>query len=71
MTVKTVNNLIKMANEIAANFSFHEDTVDRVADHLSRFWAPSMKNNLHDYLKQGGAGLVPEVVTALQQIMGD
>jgi len=71
MTAKTINNLIKMANEIAANFSFHDDTEDRVADHLSRFWAPSMKNNLHDYVNQGGAGLAPEVVTALQQIMGD
>ena len=70
MTAKTINNLIKMANEIAANFSFHEDTVERVADHLSRFWAPSMKNHLQEYLVQGGAGLAPEVVAALQQIKG-
>ncbi len=37
-----IEQLMKMANQIAANFSFHHDGVGRLADHLQRFWAPSM-----------------------------
>ena len=40
--MKEVQQLAKMANQIADNFSFHDDAVDRITDHLNRFWAPSM-----------------------------
>ena len=41
-----VDQLVKMANQIADNFGFHEDAVDRIADHLQRFWAPAMRRDL-------------------------
>ena len=41
--MQEVDQLAKMANQIADNFSFHDDTVDRITDHLKRFWAPSMQ----------------------------
>jgi hypothetical protein len=41
-----VEQLVKMANQIADNFSFHDDAVDRLNDHLQRFWAPSMIKKL-------------------------
>ena len=62
-----IDQLIKMANQIAANFSFHEDAVERVADHLQRFWAPAMTRQLRDHAAAGGAGLDKTVVEALKR----
>lgn len=66
-----IEQLVKMANQIADNFSFHEDSVDRLADHLKKFWAPSMRNNLIAYHHDGGTGLKPGVVSAVQQLAGE
>jgi formate dehydrogenase subunit delta len=57
-----------MANQIADNFSFHEDSVERVADHLRRFWAPSMREQLIAFQQAGGAGLKPDVNAALERL---
>jgi len=57
-----------MANQIAANFSFHEDGVQRLADHLSRFWAPVMQSDLQNYAAAGGEGLNDMVVEALKSL---
>jgi hypothetical protein len=46
--MQDVQRLVKMANQIADNFGFHDDTVARTADHLRRFWAPSMRDKLVD-----------------------
>ena len=45
-----LTQLIKMANQIAANFSFHEDAQARLEDHLTRFWAPQMRHKLASYV---------------------
>lgn len=66
-----IEQLVKMANQIADNFSFHEDAVDRLTDHLQRFWAPSMRDKLIAYHSDGGAGLKPGVVAAVQQLAGE
>jgi formate dehydrogenase subunit delta len=63
-----VEQLVKMANQIAENFSFHEDSVARTVDHLQRFWAPSMRNLLIAFEQEGGEGLKPIVVTAIRQM---
>jgi formate dehydrogenase subunit delta len=57
-----------MANQIADNFSFHEDAVDRLADHLQRFWAPSMRKKLIELMETGGDGLKPDVIAAVQRL---
>jgi formate dehydrogenase subunit delta len=66
-----VEQLVKMANQIADNFSFHDDAVERLADHLERFWAPSMRQALNGYRKEGGAGLKPAVNEAIQRLEQD
>jgi formate dehydrogenase subunit delta len=66
--MQEIDNLAKMANQIADNFSFHDDPVDRIADHLQRFWAPSMQKKLIEFNAAGGAGLKPPVREALARL---
>ena len=68
--MREVENLVKMANQIADNFSFHEDAVDRIADHLKRFWAPSMREALSADCAAGGGDLNPGVREALDKLGG-
>ena len=63
-----LQHLVKMANQIAENFSFHDDAIERVADHIQRFWAPSMHQSLSRYMQQSGTELRPEVVAALESL---
>ena len=64
--MQDVQRLVKMANQIAENFSFHDDAVERTADHLRRFWAPSMRARLAEHAAAGGDGLVPTARQAAQ-----
>ncbi|HET6591791.1 MAG TPA: formate dehydrogenase subunit delta [Xanthomonadales bacterium] len=66
--MQEIDRLVKMANQIADNFAFHEDTVDRVAEHLARFWAPSMRQKLTEYADAGGSGLSPTATAAVQRL---
>lgn len=59
-------NLVKMVNQIAANVAFHEDAAERLADHLQRFWAPSMQESLARVAAAGKAELDPLVAEALE-----
>ena len=68
MSDTELEHLRKMANQIAANFSFHEDQVARIADHITRFWAPSMKRSFNDYIEQGGQGVEAPVREAMKQV---
>jgi molybdopterin-guanine dinucleotide biosynthesis protein A len=65
--MQEVEHLVNMANQIADNFSFHDDAVDRTSDHLQRFWAPSMLRMLIEFDASGGAGLKPSVRDALKK----
>jgi formate dehydrogenase subunit delta len=69
--MQEVQQLAKMANQIADNFSFHDDAVDRITDHLKRFWAPSMQRKLIDFDQSGEAELKPEVRAALKALGSD
>ena len=66
--MQEIDQLIKMANQIADNFSFHEDAVDRLADHLQRFWAPSMRKKLIELMESGDDGLKPDVIAAVKRL---
>lgn len=68
MSETELDHLIQMANQIAANFSFHEDEADRTADHIQRFWAPSMRKLLANHIKEGGEGVEPAVVEAMKDV---
>jgi ABC-type transporter Mla subunit MlaD len=66
--MQEVEQLVKMANQIAANFSFHDDAVDRITDHLQRFWAPSMQQKLIEFDRAEGAELTAAARQALKRL---
>lgn len=68
MSNRELEHLRQMANQIAANFAFHDDQVARIADHIQRFWAPSMRRLLAEHVEQGGEGLEQAVVEAVREI---
>jgi len=52
-------NMIHMANQIAQFFASypHEEAVAGVADHIQKFWEKRMRQQLREYIGQGGSGL--------------
>ncbi len=65
-----IDQMVKMANQIAENFSFHDDQVARTADHIQRFWAPQMRRKLAAHAEAGGEGISEPVAEALKQLEG-
>lgn len=55
-----------MANDIAVNLKFHADADERVADHITRFWAPRMRKLLLEYADEGGQGISEHLLPALK-----
>jgi formate dehydrogenase subunit delta len=68
--MQDVERLVKMANQIADNFSFHDDAAERTADHLRRFWAPSLRVRIVDFEAAGGDGLNEVARAAVQRLAG-
>ncbi len=57
-----LTSLIRMANQIAANNTHIGDDhaeASMVADHITKFWARSMKAQIREYLEQDGSELLP------------
>jgi len=63
-----LEQLVKMANQIAANFSYHEDRADRLAAHINRFWTPIMRQQLKDHARRSAHDLDATVMQSLDQI---
>ena len=66
-----VERLSQMVNDIAHYFAAepeHAVGVSGIADHLIRFWDPSMRRQIIDHLRAGGAGLEPLSREAVQQL---
>ena len=68
MTNSEISHLVTMANDIAANLSFHTEADERIADHLNRFWAPRMRKLLVDYAGNNGEGLSDSLMDALEKV---
>ena len=71
MTDSELTHLVKMANQIADNLSRRdpiEVVADRTADHMKRFWAPSMKAKIIEYIKDDGADLREAAKLAVAQM---
>jgi formate dehydrogenase subunit delta len=69
------NKLVRMANQIADNFSYGDRSkaVAGVADHLMRFWTMDMKRDIVGRQAQGDIGLNPiaaEAVAVLAKKIG-
>ncbi|HEC72745.1 MAG TPA: formate dehydrogenase [Methylophaga aminisulfidivorans] len=61
MSLNQVETLVKMLNQITANNTAYEtnEAAERVANHITRFWARSMKEDLQEYVEAGGDDLSP------------
>jgi hypothetical protein len=68
--MQDVQRLVKMANQIAENFSFHDDAVERTLDHVRRFWAPSMHRKIIEFEAAGGDGLSTDARAAVKRLAG-
>jgi formate dehydrogenase subunit delta len=62
--------LIYMANQIGKFFAAqgHDKAVAGVANHLTKFWDPSMRKKIVHHLSEGGEGLDPLVKEAVQTL---
>ncbi len=62
--------LIYMANQIGKFFAAqgHDNAVEGIAGHLTKFWTPAMREKIVRHLKQGGEGLDPLVREAVQTL---
>lgn len=59
-----------MANQIGKFFApqKHEKAVAGIANHLTKFWALSMRKTIVGHLDQGGEGLDPLVKEAVRMV---
>lgn len=68
MSATELNHLIKMINQISNNIAPGEDdnvAAPKVADHIKRFWAPHMKQQVIEYAQNDGAELQPTAMAAI------
>ena len=72
MATKQIDNLVRMANQIALNTGAHSDAADstrRTCEHIRKFWTPAMREQLTDYWQAGGENLEPVVTAALREMV--
>tara|TARA_R110001599_G_scaffold353817_1_gene598957 strand:+ start:92413 stop:92655 length:243 start_codon:yes stop_codon:yes gene_type:complete len=72
MAARQIDNLVKMANQIALNLGAgHDDAAaERTAQHISRFWTAAMRQQLTQYWRAGGA-VEPVVAASLAALEGN
>lgn len=63
-----VPDLIRMANQIAANFAHHpaDQAAREVAAHLTAFWTLKMRSELEEWVEAGGEELHPLAIEAVR-----
>jgi formate dehydrogenase subunit delta len=66
----TVDALVRMANQIAANQAHRpvDEATATVAEHLRLFWAPSMRRDLVAAVDAGTADLDPVARAAVDRL---
>lgn len=63
--MNTVQRLVYMANQIAANLAQEDDPARATADHIDKFWDPRMRAIMYEYR---GEGLSPVAAAAIAQL---
>ena len=60
-----MNDLIRMANDIARfHASYPEDEgVPMLAEHLNKFWAPSLRSRFHELMRDQPESFHPLVIS--------
>jgi formate dehydrogenase subunit delta len=67
-----IQHLIHMANRIGEFFEPMADATEArqgIVRHLQLYWAPPMRRQLAEHVRQGGEGLAPLVLESLRQEM--
>ncbi|MEQ1602003.1 MAG: formate dehydrogenase subunit delta [Methylophilaceae bacterium] len=65
-----IPHLVKMANQIGQFFQSEPDQVQAINDitlHLKRTWEPRMRKAILNHVSEGGEGLLPIVLKAIQE----
>ncbi len=65
--MSTVDNLVRMINQIATNLAHDPDPVGAVANHIEQFWDPRMRRLIHEH---GTGGLSETAAAALTRLAG-
>ena len=67
------NTLVRMANDIGKFFRSQgeERALIGISNHIKLFWEPRMKKQIFAHLDEGGAGLDPLTLKALQKLKTD
>lgn len=68
MSLRQIDHLVKMANQIALNIApcaDEEAVAQKTGEHIQKFWTPAMRRQLLDYHHAGGEGLAPAVARVL------
>jgi formate dehydrogenase subunit delta len=68
MSDTELQHLVAMANDIARNFAFQPDTQEQVANHLARYWAPSMRKRIIAHVEGGGQGLSEAALEGVKRL---
>ena len=71
MSTTELDHLIKMINQIADNIAIGEsddEAAAQLANHIKRFWARSMKDQIIEYADGDGARLKPVAIKAISQL---
>lgn len=67
----SVENLVKMVNQIEAFFKAEADNeaaIEAIANHLRRFWDPRMRRQILHHVSDGGAGLSALALEAVKRL---
>jgi formate dehydrogenase subunit delta len=65
-----IERLVQMANSIGDFFAAMPDAAEArsgIATHIRKFWDPRMRRQIYAHVDDGGAGLKPIVLQALQE----
>ena len=66
--VSITPELIRMANQIAANFAHHpaDQAAEEIATHIKMFWTHGMRADLEAWVENGAEELHPLAVEAMR-----
>lgn len=68
-----IDQLVTMANQIGSFFKSYPDqekVKEEIANHLKKFWAPLMRNQIKEHVaKDAGKGLQVIVINAIKKYL--
>lgn len=64
------SSMVHNANQIALFFANypHDEAVAGITNHFSKFWERRMREQIQKYVAEGGSGLHPLVLEAVERL---